>query len=186
MNNQTIIFGIVVVAIIILFAILKGGKLKSINFGKYISASFSTETSKKREVVLIITKIPENVAYLELQLYIEGKSVYSIKAKDRGGQEVAREVAMPREGNVHYSIEADGVQRLYSSNMELIAGNYHVSGSGDINLTYGDKLIIHQILELRPDGNVFYLVLEKYDDFINGLLPDDLAETEINRLIDEA
>ena len=181
MSESALIIGIVGVLVIILIVIFKGQKIKKIKFSE-LEAEFASDSKS----LILITKIPDRVAWFDLTMKLNGRSVCRIKAKDQGGQEIAKEVVVKNEGEAHYSIKASGSQRLYNSQGQLTPVDYNAIGSGQINIVFGGKFIIHEITELEPGGAKFSLCLDSYDNYESSLLPDDIAEAEINRMIDEA
>ena len=163
-----------------MIVIFKGQKLKKIKFSE-LEAEFASDSKS----LILITKIPDRVAWLDLTMKLNGRSVCRIKAKDQGGQEIAKEVVVENEGEAHYSIKATGSQRLYNSQGQLAPVDYNGFGSGQINIVFGEKLIIHEIAELGFGGAKFSLCSESYNNYEGSLLPDDIAEAEINYMIDE-
>jgi hypothetical protein len=184
MTETVLIIGTVGVLIIIMIVIFRGQKLKKLKFSK-LEAEFASDTEKSKSIVLL-TEIPERVAWLDLALKLNGISVCHIKVKDRGGQVIAREVVAEKEGPVHYTIEANGSQRLYNANGKLTPIDYIAFGSGQVNIVNGEKYIIHEVTELGAGGAKFSLCLETFENYENGILPDDIADAEIMRMINES
>lgn len=184
MSDTVLIIGTVGVLIIILIVIFRGQKLKKVKFSQ-LEAEFASDPEESKSLVLL-TEIPERVAWLNLAMKLNGKKVCQIKVKDRGGQVIAREVAADKEGPAHYTIEAKGSQRLYNAQGALTPIDYNAFGSGQVNIVYGEKYIIHEVTELGTGGAKFSLCLESFDNYEGGLLPDDIADAEIMRMIDEA
>lgn len=154
---------------------------QTIEFSK-IKAVF--DTGKK--TIIIIAKIPEKFAWVDLELEINGRSVCRIKAKDQGGQEISREVVVKGDGEAHYSIKAIGTQRLYNSAGQLVPFDCNEFGSGQINISLGETYVIHEEAVLGPKGATFNLCLENHKNYQHSLLPDDLSEAEIMGEINRA
>jgi hypothetical protein len=176
--------GIVGVLLVVLVVVFRGQKLRKLKFNEF-EAVFSTDSEKSKSLVLL-AKVPERIAWLDLVMKLNGSTVCEMKAKDQGGKIIAKEIATDKEGSVHYTIEAKGSQRLYNANGELTPIEYTVFGSGNVNIVYGKKYIIHEVMELGEAGGKFSLCLESYDNYENGLAPDDIAQAEAMRMIEEA
>lgn len=181
MTETVMIIGTVGVLVIVLIVIFKGQKLKKVKFSK-LEAEFDTGSDKSRSLVLIID-IPQRVPWLDLAMRLNGELVCEIKAKDRGGEQIVRDVVVEREGNVQYSLEATGYQRLLDSQGQLAVVGYKASGSGHVNIVYGKTFVIYEVLELGPGGAKSRVFLDSYDNYEASTLPDDIAEAEIDRII---
>jgi hypothetical protein len=182
MSETVLIIATIGVIIIILVAIIRGQRIKKIQGPGGIVTTFQSGSNK----ITLHVKVPDHVAWLNLKLKLNGRKICQVKAKDRDGKEIVKDVAIKNEGTKNYSIEATGTQRLYNSNMQLTPVQYNASGSGNINIIYDGEYVIHQVADLVPGGTKFRLCLESYQDYDDGVLPDDLAEAEIDRLINES
>ncbi len=173
MSDTVLITGILCVVAVIIFAVVKGHRLKKIKF-EGIEATFSSESKS----LLLIIKIPDRVAWLDLNLKLNGKTVRNFKARDQGGQKISKEIVVEKDGESFYTITAKGSQRLYNAAGQLKPLDYNVSGSGNINIVFGQEFIIHEVADLGSGGASFSLCLENYENYKNSLPPDDIAEAD--------
>lgn len=184
MSDIAIILGIVAVSVIIILVILKGGRLKNISLGKILTATFSPGVGP--EPITIITHVPQNVAWMNAKLYFDGRKAYTMKIGERGGEEIAGESAIERQGLTHYSVEVTGSELLYSDAGKPFLTDFRFLGSGEINLVARRRYVIYILWIPGPQGARREAVFDRYENFKSGNASEDVLQAEADRIFGES
>jgi hypothetical protein len=176
------IIALVVFALLVLVALLRGHKLKSLQISEYMRATFGTESASLQIIVMLTRRDP--IAQAHTRLYLDGRLSANLYVNE-GRQEIAVEqVPIERTGEYQYVIEMTGVQRLYDENNNLVPLNFTARGEGLIPLATTKRYEIAEVWILGPQGAERNLELWEYGRRNATRMPHDVAQKLIDQEID--
>lgn len=185
-ENSTVLWGLLVFAVIVVCALWKGGKLSKLSIAG-ASAEFASGTGvvAHAEVVLVVC-VPESVPWWQVRVDLDGVNVADLNLSDRGGEHVAARLTLAKPGTFHYSAVATGSRRGVDAEGNPTLFDTRSTGAGTINIVPGSKLVVDESIDLSGGSGKFRLSLLTYENWSNRLPPADVQRRQLDEVFENA
>lgn len=179
------LWGLLVFAVIVLFALWKGGTLSKLSIGG-ASAEFSSVGDAVHAEVTLVVCVPDSVPWWKVRVDLDGVNVTELNLSDRAGEHVAARITVAKPGTFHYSAVATGSRRGCDAEGNPTTFDSRSTGAGTINIVRGSKLVVDESVDLSGGSGRFRLSLLTYENWSNRMPPAEVQRQQLDEIFENA